>query len=736
MRVLLLIFFALLSVPGVGAQDELPPYIHYFDHLRGGLVIERADGTDRRMIPDVPMDAGPPVWSPSGKWMVIGHEIISTDGTKTSPYPQRIYFEDDKQWAPDDDLLLIVGTDWREGAVISRIYDVENQTVVADVVVQYWGIDPPYWITLHWASDGQRAFIHWADHLITLDLDGRVAVRVNPQLSSVFGYRPLQFDSGRLLTQTFFIESARSAIVMQDMETGALVELEDEAGWPSEPAIVRWSPTLDHALIYAADCSEESCESSLRLLEWDTGKLTTITPAIPIPDDDIYCADQPSCANIWSPSGRFASLIDENRNVYVLDVTTGTTETLPAKPSYFEWLSGDKLLWPYNGLYIYDPATGDRAEAIQLPDENAQHGYFPSPDGRYIALTTRRPTFIDRSGIVVAQTTPHSYSTQAVCCPYSYAWHSGSQWLMAEYIISFAGGGNGPISSLLFNIDNTIRRELPSDGHSGFLPDRAVPYLAPSQPVSFIKDPLFILPQDGRVDAVGWHPTDPNQLVTYSYKGGLTYWSLATGQPEIPQHIGGDLPYIDVLSDRPIHWLPDQDALAIYVRGELLRVDVQTGTLQPVDDVDYPVLAPSDNPTEVRYVESGNTLPLATDDQLGAGHILTSDMTGYVTFDTEQIDTGLQSLTYYVDAKSGRVAKLDIPTNFFARTADAKGGLAALGNIYDDHIVIVSTEDGHLIDRFYGTAVSLAISADGRRLATTSAGMTAIWDISEYITPE
>lgn len=686
-------------VTGGAAQplSDQPPYIHYFDHLRGGLMIERADGTDSRMIPEVPMDAGPPVWSPSGKWMVIGHEIISTDGTKTSPYPQPIYYEHVRQWAPDDDLLLIVGTDGFEGTIHSRIYDVENQTILADIVVQYWGFDPPYLIDLHWASDGQRAFVYWSNHLVTLGLDGQSRVRINRM-----ELNPFDFHRGRLIT-TEMVEPIRVAVVMQDIETGAMIELEDEAGWPAEPVTVRWSPTLDHALIYAADCAEESCVSSLRLLEWETGKLTTITPTIPIPADNTYCADQYSCRNLWSPSGRFASLIDENGNVYILDVVTGTTQALPAKPSYFEWISGDKLLWPHNGLSIYDPTTGDQTGAIEVPDENALNGYFPSPDGRYIALTTRTPTVIDQTGMVVVRTTPHSYTTQAYCCPYTYSWHSGSQWLMAEYIISFAGPGGGPISSLLFNIDNTIRRELPSSGHSGFLPNRAVPYLAPSQPISSIKDPIFILPQDGRVDAVGWHPTDPNQLVTYSHEGGLIYWSLASGQPEIIEHIGGDLPYIDVLSRRKLHWLPEQDALAIYVRGELLRVDVQTGTLQPLDSVDYPV---------------------------------TSDMTGYVIFEREEIDNESRSLAYYIDTQSGRRVKLDTPTNWFAPTADARGGLAAIGNIYDDYIVIVSTEDGRTIDRFYGTAVSLAISADERRLATTSAGMTAIWDISEYLPTE
>ena len=73
------------------------------------------------------------------------------------------------------------------------------------------------------------------------------------------------------------------------------------------------------------------------------------------------------------------------------------------------------------------------------------------------------------------------------------------------------------------------------------------------------------------------------------------------------------------------------------------------------------------------------------------------------------------------------------PKFFTHRTED---GVAFLGSRVSCCIEVISTEDRHLIDQFYGTAVSLAISADGRRLATTSAGMTAIWDISAYMAEE
>jgi hypothetical protein len=64
---------------------------------------------------------------------------------------------------------------------------------------------------------------------------------------------------------------------------------------------------------------------------------------------------------------------------------------------------------------------------------------------------------------------------------------------------------------------------------------------------------------------------------------------------------------------------------------------------------------------------------------------------------------------------------------------DARDGIAALGYLYNSHIIVASTTTGRVIDRFYGTAYSLALSADRRRLATTSQGMTAIWDVAEYL---
>jgi hypothetical protein len=44
----------ILTLSNVQAQEaELPPYLYYYSRLLGGLIIERADGTDSRQIAPV-----------------------------------------------------------------------------------------------------------------------------------------------------------------------------------------------------------------------------------------------------------------------------------------------------------------------------------------------------------------------------------------------------------------------------------------------------------------------------------------------------------------------------------------------------------------------------------------------------------------------------------------------------------------------------------------------------------
>src|SRR5688500_1572107 len=127
MRFLLFVFIVLLTGSGVRSQDELPPYIHYFDHLHGGLVIERADGTDSRIIRGVPQ--AEPIWSPSGKWMVVGNVIVRTDGGDriALPEPTGVYDSIHALWAADD-MLLVVRDEQATATGYARVIDPERGT--------------------------------------------------------------------------------------------------------------------------------------------------------------------------------------------------------------------------------------------------------------------------------------------------------------------------------------------------------------------------------------------------------------------------------------------------------------------------------------------------------------------------------------------------------------------------------------------------------------------------------
>ncbi len=53
---LLTIFLLSVTTPTQAQTDTAPPYLYYYSRLLGGLIIERADGTDSRRIG---MDAFP-----------------------------------------------------------------------------------------------------------------------------------------------------------------------------------------------------------------------------------------------------------------------------------------------------------------------------------------------------------------------------------------------------------------------------------------------------------------------------------------------------------------------------------------------------------------------------------------------------------------------------------------------------------------------------------------------------
>jgi hypothetical protein len=127
-RLLLLFILStiLLFVP-VHAQDNLPPYIYYYSNALNAFVIERANGTDSRLLGQNVMPPQRadlilgPGWSPDGNWLAWSAMTLSAfSGSRWGAYvvhvngTERLELLDafsgaNVQWSPDSRWLLVTG---------------------------------------------------------------------------------------------------------------------------------------------------------------------------------------------------------------------------------------------------------------------------------------------------------------------------------------------------------------------------------------------------------------------------------------------------------------------------------------------------------------------------------------------------------------------------------------------------------------------------------------------------
>lgn len=174
---LLLILLAVLtlasSVSIVQAQTENePPYLYYYSRMLGGIIIERADGTDSRhigadVIPPGMTGLAGPGWSPSGRYFAASG-INYADYYTTSAGAYVIDSHNElvvdwlttfvngvhrMEWSPDEDILLIVGSmegDFRSTLLHNRnlfywLVDPEQQTIVAEFGAFAYGTGDILW---------------------------------------------------------------------------------------------------------------------------------------------------------------------------------------------------------------------------------------------------------------------------------------------------------------------------------------------------------------------------------------------------------------------------------------------------------------------------------------------------------------------------------------------------------------------------------------------------------------
>lgn len=200
-HVLLLTIVFLIGLPTLHADEDKPPYLYYYSHMLGGIIIERADGTDSRhigadVIPAGMSGIGGPGWSPSGKYFagrgvnigtyrlnILEHFVMDTSGqpviNEIETFGQPNYME----WSPERDILFMI-TGTGVPSMTFWLLDAESGKIMATLGT---GIGSDYRHGHEWDVENERiTFLYrnegrYATDMIfkvTMNFDGSVTKEV------------------------------------------------------------------------------------------------------------------------------------------------------------------------------------------------------------------------------------------------------------------------------------------------------------------------------------------------------------------------------------------------------------------------------------------------------------------------------------------------------------------------------------------------------------------------------
>jgi WD40 repeat protein len=539
------------------------PYIYWYDDTTDAIVIERADGTDSRYfapntLPD-DYSLGELNWSVSGEWVAwlvhhnsgpgysVGQLRISrTDGTELlNLIPENAdvrYIE----WSPTDDYLFVVYQLAENATIVVAIIDVPASAIRAQMTLNGsfgWNNVPT---TTYWLSDGSGVVANQTQ----LSDDFLLYLRTNGTSELYDRTIYLRYGYGRLIEprRVSDVEALNSEyrIVVRDLVTQE-ERIIDSAGSPyTRSYTVYWNPTRTHALVWIEQCPtdiSQPCAENLNLLNWEAGTITSLNSSLRIfqSNNEMYSVSNP----MWSPDGRYVILGDEKGYPHVYDTQTNAEVDifLEVENPHWAWTEDSTaiLLMPTDAQVVdrYELATGEVNEQyIELPTNSFNP--IVSPNGRYLLpLGMMDGQLIDLETQEEFPLSHHSYSTEAGRFN-NIIWHEDGEWFIASEIVSYAGGGGGPVSSTIYQLNGDVRRELGIEGAAGFVPERAWRYLSAGQAESVVPEPEKRLEVGQNVWGVVWSP-DGTQVVAYStghdasVPNQLTLWDVSGDTPQLIQ---------------------------------------------------------------------------------------------------------------------------------------------------------------------------------------------------------
>jgi hypothetical protein len=505
LRRITVLFMCLLTLPlSAKLQTDSPPYLYYYADYLNAFVVERADGSDSRMIGQGLVPEGDntfigPGWSPTGEWFAwtsfYNGGAIGGTGESTSYVITTDTGEPFKQvnglanaflaWSPNEDRLLVIDPTDRmmidEATVphyLARIslIDMTSQTVITEFDLDVNGV--PKWAEgtsdIVWSSDGQFAAFYYRPYLepyqetykiVTVTKDGIM------QEQSVHSTTIPYFAATSLhLPQDLIVryDSSRQIIVVTNPVTGEITEIDAPLGQNVDWLTFKWNESEDFALL---DENMGYSQHRLWLLSLPEKTLTLI-------DDTAFeasfytasYADYASTEDVnvpagWSPDGSLAIYRSSEDHFSILDPVTKVSVEIadaifPEPLAQVRWaIDSQTVTIEANSgrTAIYNPGLKTLVSR-QATTNLSMEVLIYSPSLRYVSRGAMgQPLMtLDR---LTGKNIQFQVSGNATVTNQDIRWHPDEQWVI-KGDANFMTDGSGFRLIGVSNLSRTIWREL------------------------------------------------------------------------------------------------------------------------------------------------------------------------------------------------------------------------------------------------------------------------------------
>jgi hypothetical protein len=334
----------LLALTPSSTQAQPPsdvPYLYHYSTEDQAFIIERADGSDRRVLTqysipreDAVLADGSgfivgPGWSPSGEWFVwsslyrnsvpsLGTFIVNRNGSTPAQLTDG-HVVNSMQWSPNEDLLLrwYWTENSEEAEQIIELYNPQEDQPIFTLSAKELFNSQKYIRQVGWAPDGQHILAVNDETLKILTLAGTDVVSFEttlvPYSGCEFGTLPHWLDEHRIA----YLPSKTTHLIVENFETK---EQEQIIELPSNAIrMIDWSPDHEYALVYTGPPQARS-GYSLWLLSLSDGDIRLIS-------DDVYF--NVNCAilfdsTLWGNRDQVV-FFSKDRQIQVLDASTRNT---------------------------------------------------------------------------------------------------------------------------------------------------------------------------------------------------------------------------------------------------------------------------------------------------------------------------------------------------------------------------------------------------------------------------